>query len=209
MHSVYVEDVGLHSPLTAELQFVDCVISARFSLVEGKTGGTCVGNPTQPRERTSRKCKNTTNMRAAPTPTCLHRGQKVCRRMRTSSRQGGSHTPPPRAQVCYHVLPRRQPPGPRHQPRREETNGLRPGSGCHGGLTVLPCVAMRGNSDNCSYSTTSLFVALVRTYTLMHSVVCRIPTYTRCHASLCMHSPSLLFTGPRERCVLVFASVVR
>ena len=32
MHSVYVEDVGLHSPLTAELQFVDCVISTRFSL---------------------------------------------------------------------------------------------------------------------------------------------------------------------------------
>ena len=32
MHSVYVEDVGLHSPLQAELQFVDCVISARFSL---------------------------------------------------------------------------------------------------------------------------------------------------------------------------------
>ena len=32
MHSVYVEDVGLHSPLTAELQFVDCVLSARFSL---------------------------------------------------------------------------------------------------------------------------------------------------------------------------------
>ena len=32
MHSVYVKDVALHSPLTAELQFVDCVISARFSL---------------------------------------------------------------------------------------------------------------------------------------------------------------------------------
>ena len=32
VHSVYVEDVGLQSPLTAELQFVDCVISARFSL---------------------------------------------------------------------------------------------------------------------------------------------------------------------------------
>ena len=31
VHSVYVEDVGLHSALTAELQFVDCVISARFS----------------------------------------------------------------------------------------------------------------------------------------------------------------------------------
>ena len=32
MHSVYVEEVGLHSPLLAELQFVDCVSSARFSL---------------------------------------------------------------------------------------------------------------------------------------------------------------------------------
>ena len=32
MHSVYVEEVGLPSPLVAELQFVDCVSSARFSL---------------------------------------------------------------------------------------------------------------------------------------------------------------------------------
>ena len=32
MHSVDVEDVGLPSPLLAEVQFVDCVISARFSL---------------------------------------------------------------------------------------------------------------------------------------------------------------------------------
>ena len=32
MHSVDVEDVRLHSPLLAEVQFVDCVISARFSL---------------------------------------------------------------------------------------------------------------------------------------------------------------------------------
>ena len=31
MHSVYVEDVGLPSPLLAEVQFVDCVISARFT----------------------------------------------------------------------------------------------------------------------------------------------------------------------------------
>ena len=57
---------------------------------------------------------------------------------------------------------------------REKADGLRPGSGCHGGLTVLPCGAMRGNRDNCSYSTTSLFVALIRTYTLMHSVVSRL-----------------------------------
>ena len=47
----------------------------------------------------------------------------------------------------------------------EKRNGLRPRSGCHGGLTVLPCGAMRGNRDNCSYSTTTLFVALIRTYT--------------------------------------------
>ena len=30
MHSVYVEDAGLSSPLTAEVQFVDCVIGALF-----------------------------------------------------------------------------------------------------------------------------------------------------------------------------------
>ena len=54
---------------------------------------------------------------------------------------------------------------------REKTDGLRPGSGCHGGPTVLPCGAMRGNRDNCSYSTTTLFVALIRIYTLMHRVV--------------------------------------
>ena len=34
MHSVDVEKVGLPSPLLAEGQFVDCVISARFSLGE-------------------------------------------------------------------------------------------------------------------------------------------------------------------------------
>ena len=39
------------------------------------------------------------------------------------------------------------------------------------GLPVLPCGAMRGNRANCSYSTTTLFVALIRTYTPMHSVV--------------------------------------
>ena len=32
MHSLYVEEMGLHSPLGAELQFVDCVICARFTL---------------------------------------------------------------------------------------------------------------------------------------------------------------------------------
>ena len=32
MHSVDVEDVGLPSPLLAEVQFADCVISTRFSL---------------------------------------------------------------------------------------------------------------------------------------------------------------------------------
>ena len=44
----------------------------------------------------------------------------------------------------------------------------------HGELTVLLCGAMRGNRDNCPYSTTTLFVALIRTYTLMHSVVSRL-----------------------------------
>ena len=32
MHSVYVEEVGLSSPLTAEQQFVDCVNGALFSM---------------------------------------------------------------------------------------------------------------------------------------------------------------------------------
>ena len=32
VHSVYVEDVGLPSPLLAEVEFVDCVIRARFSV---------------------------------------------------------------------------------------------------------------------------------------------------------------------------------
>ena len=32
MHSVYDEEVGLSSPLTAEAQFVDCVISTLFSV---------------------------------------------------------------------------------------------------------------------------------------------------------------------------------
>ena len=30
MHSVYVDEVGLHSPLTAELHFVVCVICAAY-----------------------------------------------------------------------------------------------------------------------------------------------------------------------------------
>ena len=34
MHGVYVEEVALSSPLLAEGQFVDCVISARFSVGE-------------------------------------------------------------------------------------------------------------------------------------------------------------------------------
>ena len=34
MHNVDVEEVGLPSPLLADGQFVDCVISARFSLDE-------------------------------------------------------------------------------------------------------------------------------------------------------------------------------
>ena len=36
----------------------------------------------------------------------------------------------------------------------EKPNGLRPMSGCHRGLTVLSCDAMRGNGDNCSYTHT-------------------------------------------------------
>ena len=117
--------------------------------------------------------------------------------MQTNGRQGGSHTPPPRTQVCYHVLPRRQPPGPRHQPRREKRNGLRPGSSCHGGLMVLPCGAMRGNCDNCSYSTTTLFVALISTYTHMHSVrrvpdsdIHTLPRFRLVLLDLLVHAPT-------------------
>ena len=32
MHSVYDDEVGLSSPLLAEVQFVDCVICALFSV---------------------------------------------------------------------------------------------------------------------------------------------------------------------------------
>ena len=34
MHSVDVEEVGVPSPLLPEVQFADCVITARFSLGE-------------------------------------------------------------------------------------------------------------------------------------------------------------------------------
>ena len=71
---------------------------------------------------------------------------------------------------------------------REKTDGLRPGGGCHGGLRVLPCGAMRSNRDNCSYSTTTLFVALIRTYTLMHSVVSR---FCFAFSLTLLHSPAV------------------
>ena len=47
---------------------------------------------------------------------------------------------------------------------------------------------MRGNGDNCSYSTTTIFVALIRTYTLMHSVLSRL-----CFAFFLtfLHSPAV------------------
>ena len=34
-----------------------------------------------------------------------------------------------------------------------ETSGLRPGSGCHGGLLVLSCDAIQCNCDNCAHTT--------------------------------------------------------
>ena len=71
---------------------------------------------------------------------------------------------------------------------REKKDGLRPGSVCHGGLTVLPCSAMRGNRDNCSYSITTLFVALIRTYTLMHSVISRLCS---AFSLTLLHSPAV------------------
>ena len=44
MHSVYVDEVGLHSPFTAELQFVVCVICAAcFS-----TARNCTNHPQLP-----------------------------------------------------------------------------------------------------------------------------------------------------------------
>ena len=39
MHSLDVEEVGLPSPLLAEVQFVGCVISARYSLGEKSKSG--------------------------------------------------------------------------------------------------------------------------------------------------------------------------
>ena len=47
---------------------------------------------------------------------------------------------------------------------------------------------MLGNRDNCSYSTIPLFVALIRTYTPMHSVVSRL-----CFALFLtwLHSPAV------------------
>ena len=58
--------------------------------------------------------------------------------------------------------------------RLERNDGLRPWSGCHGGLTVLSCDAMQGNHDNCSYTPTSLFVALIRAYTRVHKCLLRL-----------------------------------
>ena len=39
-----------------------------------------------------------------------------------------------------------------------KTDGLRPGSGCYGGLTVLWYDAMRGNCDNCSHTPTETYL---------------------------------------------------
>ena len=99
-----------------------------------------------------------------------HNGDRtrITRQDKEGKEQGASMLPcraTPRTRVKQRV------PGPRHHPRPEKKDGFRPGSGCHGGLTVLPCGAMRGNRGNCSYSTTTLFVALIRSYTLVHSVV--------------------------------------
>ena len=48
MHSVYDEEVGLSPPLTAEVQFVDCVIRALFSVGRKKSnfaeGNCCCTN---------------------------------------------------------------------------------------------------------------------------------------------------------------------
>ena len=38
MHNVYDDEVGLSSPLLAEVQFVDCVMSALFYRGEKKIG---------------------------------------------------------------------------------------------------------------------------------------------------------------------------
>ena len=74
---------------------------------------------------------------------------------------------------------------------REKTDGLRPGSGCHGGLPVLPCGAMRGNHDNCSYSPTTLFVALIRTYTLVHKQFACLCFHLHASVSICTPPCSL------------------
>ena len=44
MHSVYVDEVGLHWPLTAELQFVVCVISSAYF----STARNCTNHPHLP-----------------------------------------------------------------------------------------------------------------------------------------------------------------
>ena len=56
MHSVYSEDVGLHSPLTAELQFVDWLSAPvlawaeKFKVAEGNCS--CTNHPHVPTCRT-------------------------------------------------------------------------------------------------------------------------------------------------------------
>ena len=45
MHSVYVEEVGLHSPLLAELRFIVCVICAAYSSAAPRD---CTNHPDLP-----------------------------------------------------------------------------------------------------------------------------------------------------------------
>ena len=53
MHSVYVDEVGLHSPLTAELQFVVCVIcTAYFSAAPSD----CTNHPYLPNCKAKADC---------------------------------------------------------------------------------------------------------------------------------------------------------
>ena len=55
VHSVYVEEVGLHSPLLAELQFVNCVICAAYFSAAQRD---CTNHPTCPpvKQRPIRGC---------------------------------------------------------------------------------------------------------------------------------------------------------
>ena len=121
-------------------------------------------------------------------------------------------------QVCYHVLPHRAHERSDEHPARatnrdQQTCGTNQGAGRGIGKRAptgarLRYVIRRDAATNV-VPTMHDEGPHTPSLPLVSQGARRIPTYTRCHASLCMHPPSLLFTGPKEKCVLVFASFVR